>query len=73
VDFALAAELMLNLKESVVDHGEILPPLFASRVEAKLDDAIFRLLEILESPNDSKVLGPSIIKEITYRVLTGEQ
>ena len=73
VDFALAAELMLNLKESVLDQGEELPPLFASRVDAKLDDAVFRLLEILESPNDSTILGPSIIKEITYRVLTGEQ
>ena len=64
---------MLNLKESVLDQGEELPPLFASRVDAKLDDAVFRLLEILESPNDSTILGPSIIKEITYRVLMGEQ
>jgi len=73
VDFALAAELILNLGESVVDQGEALPTLFASRIDAKLQDAIYRLLEILHSPNDSQVLGPSIIKEITYRVLTGEQ
>ena len=73
VDFALAAELMLDLNESVPDQERALPPLFASLMDTKLGDAIFRLLEILQSSNESKVLGPSIIKEITYRVLTGEQ
>ncbi|VWX32492.1 Uncharacterized HTH-type transcriptional regulator YqhC [Limnobacter sp. 130] len=73
VEFELAAELILDLKESVVDQGEAVPPLFASRIDARLGDSIFRLLEILQSPTESRVLGPSVIKEITYRVLTGEQ
>jgi len=29
--------------------------------------------EALSSPADSKILGPQIVKEIVYRVLTGEQ
>lgn len=73
VDFALAAGLMLDMKESVVGQSEAPPTLFASRMDAKLDDAIFRLLEMLQSSNESQILGPSMIKEITYRVLTSEQ
>ena len=52
VDFELAAELLLDLKESVVDQGEAVPPLFASRMDAKLGDSVFRLLEILQSPTE---------------------
>jgi AraC-like DNA-binding protein len=36
-----------------------------------LSDATVRLLESLGSPADAKVLGPQIVREITYRVLCG--
>ncbi len=35
--------------------------------------ATVRLLECLCSPMDSRILGPQIVREITYRVLCGEQ
>src|SRR6202043_807314 len=34
-------------------------------------EAAIRLLKCMRSPLDAKVLGPSIIREITYRVLLG--
>lgn len=73
VDFSLTAELILELEEPVVEQNNIPAPLFASRIDEQLQDAVFRLIDALQSVNDSKILGPSIIKEITYRVLMGEQ
>lgn len=32
-----------------------------------------RLAEALASPADSRILGPQLVREIVYRVLTGEQ
>jgi len=44
-----------------------------SSVDADLLDAIVRLIRLLETPDDQKVLGPMIMKEITYRLLRGGQ
>jgi len=38
-----------------------------------LAGATVRLLEVLTDPLDALVLGPGIVREICYRVLTGEQ
>lgn len=38
-----------------------------------LASATIRLLEVLTDPLDALVLGPGIVREICYRVLTGEQ
>ena len=32
-----------------------------------------RLLECLSDPADARILGPQMVREITYRVLCGEQ
>jgi AraC-like DNA-binding protein len=42
-------------------------------VDERIGDATVRLLEALLSPCESKLLGSSIVREITYRVLKGEQ
>ena len=34
-------------------------------------DAAVRLAETLGSPADCRILGPQIVREIVYRVLTG--
>jgi AraC-like DNA-binding protein len=42
--------------------------------EAGLLDALVRLVQLLESPSDDQsVLAPLVLREITYRLLTGEQ
>jgi hypothetical protein len=38
-----------------------------------LAEAALRLLQALTSPLDAEVLGPAIVREICYRVLTGER
>lgn len=44
-----------------------------SPIDADLLDAIVRLFRILDSPEDSEVLAPLVIKEIIYRLSVGGQ
>lgn len=44
-----------------------------SRTDAPLLDAVLRLLRLLETPADVPVLAPLAVREILYRLLTGEQ
>jgi hypothetical protein len=38
-----------------------------------MGDAVLRLLQALRRPVDAVVLGPGILRELLYRVLTGPQ
>ncbi len=42
-------------------------------IEPPLHDAVTRLVELLEKPQDISVLSPLVLREITYRVLVGPQ
>src|SRR5712692_2776870 len=44
-----------------------------SSVDADLLDAIVRLVRLVETPAEHKVLAPLIIREIIYRLLIGGQ
>lgn len=43
-----------------------------ARVSEPLLDAVLRLLRLLRTPHDAAVLAPLAVREIYYRVLTGE-
>lgn len=45
----------------------------STRLDEQLTDATVRLLETLTAPMDAKILGPGLVREICYRVLTGVQ
>ena len=47
--------------------------MLSSPLEASLADATLRLLGALAFPTDAHILAPFIVREICYRVLTGEQ
>jgi transcriptional regulator GlxA family with amidase domain len=38
-----------------------------------MSDALLRLLQALGSEDDARILGPGIVRELLYRVLTGPQ
>ena len=44
-----------------------------SRTDAPLLDAVLRLLSLLDTPADIPMLAPLALREIFYRLLTGEQ
>jgi hypothetical protein len=76
-----AAELDPTLVSSVmVEAGHSAPPgqadvraIAVSPLDAGILDAVVRLVRLLESPADARVLLPLITREIIYRLLMGEQ
>jgi AraC-like DNA-binding protein len=42
-------------------------------LDDRMGDAVLRLLQVLPCPVDARVLGPGILRELLYRVLTGAQ
>ena len=72
-DLTMLAELLLALDDSQGDAWAEPTGIVASPLTEPLADAIGRLLDALVSPVDARILGPAIVREIFYRVLTGEQ
>ena len=65
----MIAELLLEMEAEPPSLQSIPRGLYTSPLTQPLKDAAVRLLECLESPADSKVLGPQFVREIVYRVL----
>ncbi|HEY3742356.1 MAG TPA: AraC family transcriptional regulator [Bryobacteraceae bacterium] len=72
VDLGMLAELLMKMEHSpqsvAVPQG-----IYSTHLDEKLSENAVRLLECLGSPVEARILGPAIVREITYRVLCGEQ
>ena len=75
VDPILVGELLLEMGDGAIAAANAEPSSYvgSTAIDEGVMDAAVRLAEALSSPADSKILGPQIVKEIVYRVLTGEQ
>lgn len=73
LDFNLAADLMLALDGRGVSDVDAPRSMVSSRMDDPLSHSVLRFLQIMASPLDAEVLGPSMLRELYYRVLTGEQ
>ncbi len=72
VDPVVLGELLMEMD----DNGEIVGTVrgvYSTTLTDELASATIRLLECLKSPIESRILGPQIVREITFRVLRGEQ
>lgn len=71
IDLAAAAELLLALDESggVAEASPL--GICATPLGEELGDAALRLLTALCVPMEARLLGPAIVREIYFRVLTG--
>jgi AraC-like DNA-binding protein len=71
LDARMIGELLLQVGRSAVppstDRG-----LYVARTSPQLLDAVVRLTRLLEQPRDAAILAPLVLREIHYRVLTGE-
>lgn len=70
---SVVAELLLEMD---TPPSSISPPshaIDAVPLTAELSDAALRLARCLHSPHEARILGPHIIREITYRALCGAQ
>lgn len=74
LDLGQAAEVLMDARLPESAHSG--PPgrgLVVSAIDPHLLDAVARLVALLETPRDIDMLAPLVLREITYRVLTGEQ
>ena len=74
LDLQLATEIALRV-DAQTPHAKPACPssLVSSPMDDSLADAVVRLLLAMRSPLEAEVLGLSIMREIYFRVLTGEQ
>ncbi|HEY0661661.1 MAG TPA: AraC family transcriptional regulator [Lysobacter sp.] len=74
LEFPLAAELMLAIDRHGGAANDATPQ---SMVSSPLDEAMHvsvqRLLQGLADPMEAAVLGPQLLRELYYRILTGPQ
>ncbi|GLU31902.1 AraC family transcriptional regulator [Trinickia caryophylli] len=73
IDLTVVAELLIALNDTRGPISGEPQAFYATPVDRPLGDAVLRLLEALGSPADGRILGPAILREICYRVLTGSQ
>ena len=73
ISLASAAELILAL-DGLAARAPV-PPLgiTTAPMTEGMEDALYRLLATLRSPVEARLLGPGIVREILFRMLTGEQ
>ncbi|WP_226502163.1 AraC family transcriptional regulator [Pseudomonas sp. MWU16-30317] len=73
LDFKLASELLLQVDE--VLGASSAPPkgMYASPMDDSLRASTLRFVQAMSEPLDAQILGPALVREIYYRILTGEQ
>lgn len=73
LDFQVASELLHQVDEV---HGPSDSPpkgMYASPMDDRLRASTLRFLEAMSLPREAPILGPSLMREIYFRILTGEQ
>ncbi|HEY1170379.1 MAG TPA: AraC family transcriptional regulator [Verrucomicrobiae bacterium] len=69
---ALVTELLMQMEQSTAFDEDSLQAIQSASLDEALSNATVRLLECLRTNDEAKILGPQIVREITYRVLLGE-
>jgi len=73
LDHAMAAELCIQIDERHGASSASPRGLYSSPMEEPLAASVLRLLEALAHPPEGEVLGPALVREIYYRILSGAQ
>jgi AraC-like DNA-binding protein len=73
IHLATIAELILEQPPTPSTSGESQNALAAAPLTPEMSDAALRLATCLYSPNEARILGPQIVREMTYRALCGPQ
>ncbi|WP_437879573.1 AraC family transcriptional regulator [Pseudomonas sp. LRF_L74] len=73
LDFALAGELIQQV-DAVRGVSTAQPMgMYASPMDAALRQSTLRFLQVMTDSSDARILGPAMLRELYYRILTGEQ
>lgn len=73
VDVQVIGEMLLHLKDMPQESKNVPKCVASAPIDSQLTDASVRLLETLSSSESESYIGSLVVKEIIYRVLTGEK
>jgi len=73
LDFKLAADLALEIAQRGHLTSASAKSMFSTRMNAALGTSVLRLTQALTDPMEAAILGPALLRELYYRVLTGAQ
>ncbi|HGM6066962.1 TPA: AraC family transcriptional regulator [Stenotrophomonas maltophilia] len=73
LDLQLAADLLIELGEQAGAGQVPAQNMMSSPMQAPMQATVLRLLEALADPLEASVLGPALVRELYFRVLTGAQ
>jgi AraC-like DNA-binding protein len=74
LDFRVAAELMVQIdRERMPAQNDAPQSMMSSPMDAALRTSVLRFLEAMNKPLDTAILGPALVRELYFRVLTGPQ
>ncbi|MGK3122579.1 AraC family transcriptional regulator N-terminal domain-containing protein [Candidatus Pantoea formicae] len=74
LDFSVATALLLELEQQQVPFtAKAAQSMMSSPMDQALRDSVLRFLTALSHPLDAQILGPALVRELYYRVLTGAQ
>ncbi len=74
LDFTVAADLMLQIDGQAAPDAAVAPQSMVSTpIDADMRDSVLRFLQALSRPLEAAVLGPGLLRELYFRVLTGAQ
>lgn len=74
LDFVLAAELMAQIDDAG-SAAPVQPPqsMMSTPMDDRMRASVLRFIEALNRPLEAAVLGPALLRELYFRVLTGPQ
>lgn len=73
LDPTLVASAMMESGVEAAKKDINIKAMDVSSIDADLLDAIVRLIRLVDSPDEMRILAPLVIKEIIYRLLKSEQ
>ena len=73
LDFKLAADLMLQIDQLGGVAAAEPKGMMSSPMSPRLSESVLRFLEAMSRPMEAQILGPSLVREIYFQILTGDQ
>lgn len=73
LDPALVGSVMVEMGQAAGSNQAGMKAIEVSPLDATLLDAVIRLVRLLDSPMEARLLFPLVSREIIYRLLSGEQ
>lgn len=74
LDFTMAAELAAQIdREGAAERTQAPRSMTSTPMDEAMQTSVLRFLEALHQPLEAAVLGPNLLRELYFRVLTGAQ